>query len=77
MSATCGSSLTEKILEMNPEDSKMIIGHTVQDKLNSICDDRIWRIDLGLSRAFDDIEIVDYELIEHKSITHNQNIRFP
>lgn len=55
-----------KILEMNPEESKMIIGHSIQDKVNSICDDRVWRIDLGLSRAFDDIEIVNYQLIEHK-----------
>ncbi len=60
-----------KILEMNPEESKMIIGHSIQDKVNSICDDRVWRIDLGLSRAFDDIEIVNYQLIEHKMTADN------
>ena len=59
------------ILDMNPEESKMIIGHSIQDEINSICDDRVWRIDLGLSRAFDDIEIVDYKLIEHKITADN------
>jgi len=60
-----------KILEMNPEESKMIIGHSIQDEVNSICDNRVWRIDLGLSRAFNDIEIVDYKLIEHKMTADN------
>ena len=60
-----------QILEMNPEESKMIIGHSIQDEVNSICDDRVWRIDLGLSRAFDDIEIGDYQLIEYKMTADN------
>ena len=60
-----------KILEMDKEESKMIIGHSVQDEVNSICDERVWRIDLGVSRAFDDIHNVDYELIEKKLTADN------
>ena len=30
----------------------MIIGHSIQNEINSICDDRVWRIDVGASRAF-------------------------
>jgi hypothetical protein len=30
----------------------MVIGHTVQDKVNDICNKKLWRVDVGLSRAF-------------------------
>ena len=31
----------------------MIVGHTVQDKINSKCDSKLWRVDVGLSSIFD------------------------
>jgi hypothetical protein len=30
----------------------MVIGHTVQEKVNDICNKKLWRVDVGLSRAF-------------------------
>jgi hypothetical protein len=30
----------------------MVIGHTVQEKVNEICNKKLWRVDVGLSRAF-------------------------
>ncbi len=30
----------------------MVIGHTVQSKVNNICNNKLWRVDVGLSRAF-------------------------
>ena len=30
----------------------MIIGHTIQDKINSKCDNRLWRVDVGISGIF-------------------------
>jgi hypothetical protein len=30
----------------------MVIGHTVQNKVNEICNKKLWRVDVGLSRAF-------------------------
>lgn len=30
----------------------MVIGHTVQRKVNYICNNKLWRVDVGLSRAF-------------------------
>lgn len=31
---------------------KMVVGHSVQDRINSKCGERVWRIDTGISRAF-------------------------
>jgi hypothetical protein len=30
----------------------MVIGHTVQPKVNDVCNKKLWRVDVGLSRAF-------------------------
>jgi hypothetical protein len=30
----------------------MVVGHTVQEKINDICNKKLWRVDVGLSRAF-------------------------
>lgn len=30
----------------------MVVGHTVQEKVNDICNKKLWRVDVGLSRAF-------------------------
>jgi hypothetical protein len=30
----------------------MVVGHTVQEKVNDICNRKLWRVDVGLSRAF-------------------------
>jgi hypothetical protein len=30
----------------------MVVGHTVQEKVNNICNKKLWRVDVGLSRAF-------------------------
>ena len=30
----------------------MVVGHTVQDRVNDICNKKLWRVDVGLSRAF-------------------------
>ena len=59
-------------LNMDSKLSKMIIGHSVQNEINSICDNRVWRIDVGASRAFNTtITDFDYELIEHKLTADN------
>lgn len=34
---------------------KMIVGHTPQDNINNTCDGTIWRIDTGMSRAFNSL----------------------
>ncbi len=38
----------EKILSLG----HIIVGHTVQPKINSKCDRKIWRVDTGISQAF-------------------------
>jgi hypothetical protein len=30
----------------------MVVGHTVQEKVNDVCNKKLWRVDVGLSRAF-------------------------
>ncbi len=43
----------------------MIVGHTVQKKINSKCQDKLWRVDVGISKIFDNygkigvLEILD------------------
>ena len=42
----------------------MVIGHTIQDNINSKCDNKLWRVDVGLSGIFDNdgmeiLEILD------------------
>jgi len=36
----------------NLKANHMVVGHTVQEKINSVCNHKIWRIDTGISRAF-------------------------
>jgi len=32
----------------------MVVGHTVQTMINSVCNTKLWRVDVGISRAFGD-----------------------
>jgi len=32
----------------------IVVGHTVQDEINSKCNDRLWFSDVGMSKAFGD-----------------------
>jgi len=43
----------------------IVIGHTVQDKINSKCDGRIWRVDVGLSRALGNNYIQALEILDN------------
>jgi hypothetical protein len=54
----------------------MVIGHTVQDNINSKCDNKLWRVDVGLSSAFDtgNMEILE---ILNNGVTHNTNDHKP
>ena len=36
----------------NLKSKYMVIGHTVQEKVNGVCNKKLWRVDVGLSRAF-------------------------
>ena len=42
---------------------RMVVAHTVQDNINSICDGRVWRIDTGMSGYYggviEALEIID------------------
>jgi len=46
---TCGYlNKVNKLLNVG----HMVVGHTVQDNINSKCDDKLWRVDVGISDAF-------------------------
>jgi len=53
----------------NGEDGGIVVGHTVQDTINSKCDGKIWRIDGGMSGAFGDNKNKIYVL----EILNNRN----
>ena len=40
----------------------MIVGHTVQNKINSKCDNKLWRVDVGISSIFNSEE--KYSVLE-------------
>ena len=42
----------------------MVVGHTVQDKINAVCNHKIWRIDTGMSRAFGSDHVKRINLLE-------------
>jgi len=42
--------LTTTLANLNA--NHMVIGHTVQEKVNEICNKKLWRVDVGISRAF-------------------------
>ena len=43
---------TLKLLGINSRKGGIVVGHTPQEKINSVCNDRVWRIDTGMSEAF-------------------------
>lgn len=47
--ATC-ARLAEVLDELHMR--RMVVGHTVQKEINSACDGRVWRIDVGMSRFY-------------------------
>ena len=32
--------------------ARMVVGHTVQDAINSACDEQVWRVDVGMAAAY-------------------------
>lgn len=52
----------------------MVVGHTVQDSINSVCDHKIWRIDTGISRAFGNNNPNRIQLLEISNYGKNVKI---
>ena len=66
----CGLILeTLNLLEMNTETGGIVVGHTVQPEINSVCNNNIWRIDTGMSNAFG--KRTDFDRIEILKIINN------
>ena len=43
----------------------MIIGHTIQDNINSKCDNKLWRVDVGLSGIFGNKKMEILEILDN------------
>ena len=43
----------------------MIVGHTVQDGINSKCDNKLWRVDVGISDSFGSNKIEVLEILDN------------
>ncbi|HHH27997.1 MAG TPA: calcineurin [Polyangiaceae bacterium] len=56
--------LDESLDEMKAK--RMVVGHTVQRKINAACDDKVWRIDVGMASHYGGtpqaLELVDGEV---------------
>jgi hypothetical protein len=46
------SDSTLEILKVPKQKGGIVVGHTIQENINSICNNRVWRIDTGMSEAF-------------------------
>jgi len=54
---------------MLPGASRMVVGHTIQEAgINSACDDRVFRIDVGLSRGCGNGEPQVLEIVDDKEM---------
>ena len=50
--ARCDCSALQQALGMLPGAARMVVGHTIQDAgINSACGERVFRIDVGLSKG--------------------------
>ena len=53
----CNCAALEEVLGLLPEAQRMVVGHTIQEAgINSACEDRVFRIDVGLSAGCGDGE---------------------
>lgn len=43
---------TMELLNLDQKKGGMVVGHTPQPSINSVCDNKIWRIDTGMSQGF-------------------------
>ena len=41
-----------ELLDVTSNKGGMVVGHTPQSNINSQCNNRVWRIDTGMSEAF-------------------------
>ena len=42
----------------------MIVGHTIQDEINSKCDNKLWRVDVGISDVFNKNNVQILEILD-------------
>ena len=42
----------------------MVVGHTIQNNINGVCDDKIWRVDVGMSSTFGTDKIQALEILD-------------
>lgn len=62
---------TFNILKLN--NGGIVVGHTVQNTINSKCNDRVWFVDTGMSEAFGKRNQNDYSKIQVLEIINNNN----
>lgn len=48
------NDLFYKLGSNHPQNSRIVVAHCLQETINGICGDRIYRVDCGASRAYDD-----------------------
>lgn len=44
------ATLAQTLAKLNAK--RMIVGHSVHPKVNAACDNQVWRVDVGMSRAY-------------------------
>jgi hypothetical protein len=49
---------------------RMVVGHSIQNDINSACDARVWRIDIGMSRAYGNRNVEVLEIDGAKTKVH-------
>jgi hypothetical protein len=53
----------------------MIVGHTIQNKINSTCNNKLWRVDVGISKIFNSNNLSVLEILDNGIVLPKNNFK--
>ncbi len=70
------AALNQTLTKLNAK--RMIVGHSVHPKVNSACENKVWRVDVGMSRAYGGpVEILEIQGEQTKVLSESSAAKIP